>query len=55
MKPVNQASLLKDCIQGLINTEMIKPEDEIVSTYHRRFVRLIFILACCFPPRELVS
>ena len=30
-------NILKDCIQGLINTEMLKPEDEIVSTYHRRF------------------
>ncbi|KAL3428208.1 udp-galactopyranose mutase [Phlyctema vagabunda] len=37
MKPVDQENLLKDCIQGLINTEMIKPQDEIVSTYHRRF------------------
>jgi hypothetical protein len=37
MKPVDQANLLKDSIQGLINTQMIKPEDEIVSTYHRRF------------------
>jgi protoporphyrinogen oxidase len=37
MKPVDQANLLKDTIQGLINTEMIKPDDEIVSTYHRRF------------------
>ncbi|KAG9202298.1 hypothetical protein G6514_004507 [Epicoccum nigrum] len=37
MKPVDQENMLKDCIQGLINTEMIKPEDEIVSTYHRRF------------------
>jgi hypothetical protein len=37
MKPVDQANLLKDCIQGLINTEMILPEDEIVSVYHRRF------------------
>jgi hypothetical protein len=37
MKPVDQANLLKDCIQGLINTEMIVPTDEIVSTYHRRF------------------
>ncbi|KAF2772517.1 FAD/NAD(P)-binding domain-containing protein [Teratosphaeria nubilosa] len=37
MKPVDQANLLKDSIQGLINTEMLKPEDEIVSTYHRRF------------------
>ncbi|KAK0103615.1 hypothetical protein ONS95_005627 [Cadophora gregata] len=37
MKPVNHDTLLKETIQGLINTEMIKPEDEIVSTYHRRF------------------
>ncbi|KAG7116466.1 hypothetical protein HYQ44_007085 [Verticillium longisporum] len=37
MKPVDQENLLKDCIQGLINTEMITAEDEIVSTYHRRF------------------
>ena len=37
MKTVNNGSLLKDCIQGLINTEMLKPSDEIVSTYHRRF------------------
>jgi len=43
MKPVDHDNLLKDCIQGLINTEMIKPEDEIVSTYHRRFVSLQFI------------
>ncbi|KAF5978630.1 UDP-galactopyranose mutase [Fusarium bulbicola] len=37
MKPVDVENLLKDSIQGLINTEMIKPEDEIVSTYHRAF------------------
>jgi len=37
LKPVDQKNMLKDCIQGLINTEMIKPDDEIVSTYHRRF------------------
>jgi hypothetical protein len=37
MKPVDEANLLKDCIQGLINTDMIKPQDEIVSTYHRKF------------------
>ena len=37
MKPVDVPNLLKDCIQGLINTEMILPEDEIVSTYHRAF------------------
>jgi len=37
MKPVDNEMLLKDCIQGLVNTEMLKPDDEIVSTYHRRF------------------
>lgn len=37
MKPVDQANMLRDCIQGLVNTEMLKPTDEIVSTYHRRF------------------
>ncbi|KAF1820800.1 FAD/NAD(P)-binding domain-containing protein [Dissoconium aciculare CBS 342.82] len=37
MKPVNQETMLADCIQGLINTEMLRPLDEIVSTYHRRF------------------
>jgi hypothetical protein len=37
MKPVDHNNLLKDSIQGLINTQMIKPTDEIVSTYHRRF------------------
>jgi len=37
MKPVDQENMLKDCIQGLINTDMLKPSDEIVSTYHRRF------------------
>lgn len=37
MKPVDVENILKDSIQGLINTEMLKPEDEIVSTYHRAF------------------
>ncbi|MCJ1335106.1 hypothetical protein MMC09_000372 [Bachmanniomyces sp. S44760] len=37
MKPVDQKNMLKDCIQGLVNTEMLRPTDEIVSTYHRRF------------------
>jgi protoporphyrinogen oxidase len=37
MKPVDQAKLMQESIQGLINTEMINPDDEIVSTYHRRF------------------
>ncbi|KAL2354208.1 UDP-galactopyranose mutase [Cryomyces antarcticus] len=37
MKPVDEKNMLRDCIQGLINTEMLRPADEIVSTYHRRF------------------
>lgn len=37
MKPVNLKTLLAESIQGLVNTEMLKPGDEIVSTYHRRF------------------
>lgn len=37
MKPVDNANLLHDCITGLINTTMLKPTDEVVSTYHRRF------------------
>jgi len=39
MKPVDTPNLLKDSIQGLINTEMLQPTDEIVSMYHRRFER----------------
>ena len=37
MKPVNRETMLADCIQGLVNTEMLRPTDEIVSTYHRAF------------------
>ncbi|KAF2402233.1 FAD/NAD(P)-binding domain-containing protein [Trichodelitschia bisporula] len=37
MKPVNRETLLADSIQGLVNTEMLKPTDEIVSTYVRAF------------------
>ncbi|KAF1919422.1 hypothetical protein BDU57DRAFT_512499 [Ampelomyces quisqualis] len=37
LKPVDHKNMLRDCIQGLINTEMIKSDDEIVSTYNRRF------------------
>lgn len=37
MKPVDNESMLRDCIKGLLNTEMLRPTDEVVSTYHRRF------------------
>lgn len=36
-KPVNHDTLLEDCFKGLINTELLGPTDEIVSTYVRRF------------------
>lgn len=38
VKPVNHETILAECIQGLINTEMLRPTDELVSTYHRVFV-----------------
>jgi hypothetical protein len=37
LKPENMQTLLAETIQGCINTDLIKPEDEIVSTYHRKF------------------
>ena len=37
MKPVDTKNMIRDSIRGLINTDMLKPTDEIVSTYHRRF------------------
>jgi len=37
MKPVNEETLIADCIQGLINTTQLLPTDEIVSIYHRKF------------------
>ncbi|KAK6954036.1 hypothetical protein Daesc_003998 [Daldinia eschscholtzii] len=36
-KPVKHETLLEDSIQELINTNLLEPEDEIVSTYVRRF------------------
>ena len=37
MKPVDNKNLLGNCIRGLVATEMLKSNDEIVSTYHRKF------------------
>ena len=37
MKPVDHDTLLEKSIRGLLNTDVIQPEDEIVSMYHRRF------------------
>jgi hypothetical protein len=36
-KPVNQDTLLEECIAGLVATDLLTPTDEIVSTYVRRF------------------
>lgn len=36
-KPVNMDIILAETIAGALATELIKPEDEIVSTYLRRF------------------
>ncbi|MCJ1272074.1 hypothetical protein MMC22_011981 [Lobaria immixta] len=37
LKPVDSKTVLEDSIRGLVATEMLRPNDEIVSTYHRRF------------------
>ena len=37
LKPVDRENMLKDSIAGLINTEMLLSDSEIVSTYHRAF------------------
>lgn len=37
LKPVNQKTILEDSICGLLNTDMLQPTDQLVSTYHRRF------------------
>ncbi|EIW52822.1 UDP-galactopyranose mutase [Trametes versicolor FP-101664 SS1] len=37
MKPVDEESLVGDCIRGLVDTGMLRPSDEVVSTYHRKF------------------
>lgn len=37
MKPEKSESMIEDSMQGLINTEMLLPDDEIVSTYHRKY------------------
>ncbi|KAE8215562.1 hypothetical protein CF327_g1166 [Tilletia walkeri] len=37
LKPVNMQTILEETIKGCIATSLMKPEDEIVSTYHRRF------------------
>ncbi|KAL7274449.1 hypothetical protein RUND412_002642 [Rhizina undulata] len=37
MKPLDEANLLRDTVQGCINTSLLSADAEVVSTYHRRF------------------
>lgn len=37
LKPVDQATIFEDCVRGLVATSLLQPNDEIVSTYARRF------------------
>ncbi len=34
-KPVDRSKVIQDSIQGLINTTILAPEDEIVMTFHK--------------------
>lgn len=38
-KPVDQATLITDCIQGCINSNLLTAEDEIVSKWHIRLAK----------------
>lgn len=37
MKPVDEENIIRDSLQGLINTDMCEPGAEVVSVYHRKF------------------
>ncbi|KAH8929216.1 FAD/NAD(P)-binding domain-containing protein [Atractiella rhizophila] len=37
LKPVDEPNIIRDSLQGLINTTICQPGDEIVSIYHRKF------------------
>ncbi|WFD37087.1 uncharacterized protein MJAP1_000028 [Malassezia japonica] len=37
LKPVNNETVLEDTIRGCVNTQLLLPDSEIVSTYHRKF------------------
>merc|ERR1712048_1458893 len=37
LKPVDNEKVLEDTIRGCVNTQLLLPESEIVSTYHRKF------------------
>ncbi|KAI3629223.1 hypothetical protein CBS9595_000295 [Malassezia furfur] len=37
LKPVKHETLLADTIRGCVNTQLLLPDSEIVSTYHRTF------------------
>lgn len=37
LKPVDQTTIFAECMRGLVATSLLRPDDEIVSTYARRF------------------
>lgn len=37
LKPVDNDKVLEDTIRGCVNTKLLLPDSEIVSTYHRKF------------------
>ncbi|PWN98924.1 FAD/NAD(P)-binding domain-containing protein [Tilletiopsis washingtonensis] len=37
LKPVDMQTILEETIRGCVATELMKPDDVIVSTYHRKF------------------
>ncbi|ORC92607.1 UDP-galactopyranose mutase [Trypanosoma theileri] len=38
-KPVNQESIIKDCISGCLASNLLTPEDVVVSKWHHRIVK----------------
>jgi protoporphyrinogen oxidase len=38
-KPVNVETIVQECLQGCVNTTLMKSTDEVVSVYHRRIER----------------
>lgn len=36
-KPVDQATLIEECLKGCIASQLLTPEDEVVSKWHHRF------------------
>lgn len=56
-KPVNQKTIklggeewpeiVKECIEGAINTKLVAADDQIVSIYHRSVLLLVCLATAC--------